>query len=355
MRIFFLVPYPLHQAPSQRFRFEQYLQILKNHGHEYASQSFFSSKYRLGRNDSHFPRIIWALSAGFFRRFFILFRIWRYDFVFIHRESFPIGPPLFEWIIAKWIKKRIIYDFDDAIWLTDNDSESRWQRWIRHRSKVSRICRWSYRVSCGNQYLVDFAKAFNNDTIINPTTIDLSNYPQSQSTYTKDEELLIGWTGTHTTLKYLLTLETVFLTLFKIFPSLQLHIIAEADPRLQWGPVIFSPWRRESEAADLEKFSIGVMPLPDDPWTRGKCGAKALQYMAAGVPCIASPVGTNKTIIENGVDGFLCDKQSDWLKILELLLRNPDLRARVGEKGRAKVERCYSTASNASNFLRLFT
>src|SRR5688500_1091441 len=121
-----------------------------------------------------------------------------YDFVFIHREVSPLGPPIFEWILAKVLKKNIIYDFDDAIWLTDRHDESLVFRLLKWRSKVDLICRWSHKVSCGNEYLCRFAANFNNNVVYNPTTIDTENL-HNPSFFKQPsghlDKITIGWTG----------------------------------------------------------------------------------------------------------------------------------------------------------------
>ncbi len=143
-KILFLVPYPLHQSPSQRFRFEQYFNLLKNNGYSLTVQSFLDEIhwklfFKSGNNLAKFKAIIYGLA----KRTIALFKSPMYDFVFIHREAAPFGPPIFEWILAKGFKKKIIYDFDDAIWLTDRKNESWLLRIVKYRRKVSEICRWA--------------------------------------------------------------------------------------------------------------------------------------------------------------------------------------------------------------------
>jgi hypothetical protein len=151
MRILFITPYPFDEAPSQRFRFEQYLIILKNNGFEFCLHSFTSLKawkilYKPGNT---LEKVLLVLS-GYLKRVLLLFKIHQFDFIFIHREASPFGPPIFEWVIAKFLKKRIIYDFDDAIWSTDKLKESKFERIIMYRKNVEKICKWSYKIICVN-------------------------------------------------------------------------------------------------------------------------------------------------------------------------------------------------------------
>ena len=149
-RILFLVPYPLHESPSQRFRFEQYFTVLRNNGHSYTVQNFLNSNnWGVFFKSGHTLIKLGALIAGLTKRVIVLLKSPMYDFVFIHREAAPLGPPIFEWIMAKVLKRKIIYDFDDAIWLTDREQESAILRLAKWRSKVGSICKWAYKVVVG--------------------------------------------------------------------------------------------------------------------------------------------------------------------------------------------------------------
>lgn len=279
----------------------------------------------------------------------------RYDFVFIHREVTPAGSPIFEWIIYKVFQKKIIYDFDDAIWLTDKTSENFFQRVLRWRSKVSSTCKWSYKVSCGNSYLAAYAGQFNQQVIVNPTTIDTvhTHNPSLVKSYLNHQPLTIGWTGSHSTLKYLTEAEQALQQLEKKY-SIRFIVIADQKPEMNLKSLDFIPWSKESEISDLSKINIGIMPLPDDDWSKGKCGFKALQYMALEIPTIASPVGVNTIIIDHGKNGFLCSSREEWVSALETLIQDEALRKSFGKNGRQKIIDQFSVTSNASTFLSLF-
>lgn len=356
-KIIFLTPYPFDTAPGQRFRYEQYLDILKKNGYEIQLSSFLNkSTYSLLYHPGKKIQKIWGIFSGFIMRFASLPEITRCNFVFIFREASPVGPPVFEWIIAKLLRKKIIYDFDDAIWLTDNLNESRFEQLLRWRKKVSKICTWSYKVSCGNDYLYNYAKQFNAQVVLNPTTIDTENLHNPQLYKSKTStQVTIGWTGSHTTLKYLKEIESVLQRIEHKFGIVKILVIANQKPELALRTLQFLPWRKQSEAIDLLKIDIGIMPLPDDEWTKGKCGFKALQYMAMGIPSIASPVGVNTLIVEHGKNGFLAKTEEDWFSYLNQLIEDHSLRATLGNSGRQKVIQNYSVLSNTANFLFLFT
>ena len=354
-KILFICPYPSGLAPSQRFRFEQYLSHLKEKGFQTVIKPFYSETtyYTLYQNGNLLSKI-YGIARGYFQRFVLLCHVHPFYAVFIHREATPLGPPLIEWIIAKVFRKKVIYDFDDAIWLTDKKNESAFSRLLRWRSKVASVCKWSYKVSCGNDYLAQYARQFNNRIIINPTTIDTENIHAPIANVGNTQDVTVGWTGSHSTLKYLETIVPVLQSLQNKHQQVRFLIIADRDPAMPLRRYQFVRWMKETEISDLARIDIGIMPMPDDAWTRGKCGFKALQYMAMQIPAVISPVGINKQIVENGVEGFLCQSSDDWFRALEYLILNPELRKEMGLKGRQKVIRFYSVASNSANFLSLF-
>jgi glycosyltransferase involved in cell wall biosynthesis len=356
-RILFIVPYPLGESPSQRFRFEQYFSALKEAGFDIDVQSFLNSQnWQVFFKPGNALLKTSALLHGFLRRFGSALKLRKYDFVFIHREATPVGPPVFEWFVSRVLRKKIIYDFDDAIWQTDRFDESALLGIVKWRSKVSLICRWSHKISCGNQYLQTFALQFNANAFVNPTTIDTDqthNIELHNNSGLHKRGVTIGWTGSHSTLKYLKEIESTCIEIQKTYPQVNFTIIADKKPTLNFS-FTFIPWNIATEISDLLTFDIGVMPLPDDEWSKGKCGFKILQYMALKIPAVASPVGVNTEIIQDEVSGFLCKETSEWVQKLSLLITDSDLRRKFGLTGYQKVINFYSVRANTRNFLKLF-
>ena len=353
MNIVFLTPYPLKHSPSQRFRFEQYSEALRVKGVQTICHPFFSERFWniLYSTDKFFYTSLGVL-IGFAKRFLLLFVIWRYDFVFLHREASPIGPPIFEWIIAKVYKKKIVYDFDDSIWNTDLDHSQKLKIWLRNPSKTRKIIQWSWKISCGNEYLCNYARQYNKNVVLNPTTIDTVNL-HSKIKQQQTNRVVIGWTGSHSTLKYINVLLPVLRRLEKEF-EFDFLVICNKKPDLKLRSLKFLHWSEKSEIDDLLKINIGVMPLPDDEWSKGKCGFKALQYMALGMPALVSPVGVNSEIVNDGENGFICYENSDWEKYIRMLLLDSELRTSLGLKARQTVVDRYSVVSNVTNFVALF-
>ncbi len=355
-QILFICPYPLEQSPSQRFRFEQYFDILAANDTAFEVSPFLSiTEWNILYTNGKTWLKIKGVISGLLKRTRLLFSIHRFDYIFIHREAAPIGPPIFEWIIAKIIRKKIIYDFDDAIWLPNVSESNKVISWLKWNRKVRSICGWSYKVSCGNEFLASFARKHNSSVIINPTTIDTKGLhnPALYNIVEKSAKI-IGWTGTHSTLQYVAPFLPIIEALWNKYPHIELLIIADKDPQWNKSFVRFVRWTKETEMQDLIKIDIGIMPLTDDLWAKGKCGFKALQYMALEKPAVASPVGINVQIIDDGINGYLCLTDKEWFQRLEHLVLNSSIGNEMGRKGRQNVVDHYSVISNSSNFLLLF-
>lgn len=349
------MPYPHGKSPSQRFRFEQYLSILNQNGIEYTLKSFYSNKtWEILHWEGHTFSKGFRIITAFLIRFFHVLKAVNYDYVFVHREITPIGPPVFEWILTKVFRKKLIYDFDDAIWLPNYSEANTKFHKLKQYSKVNKIMKWASVISAGNDYLLKYAQKYNENLILNPTTIDTENYHNPlKYSITKSDKIVIGWTGTHTTAKYLEFLVPIIERLSLEF-EFEFHVISNEEPITKLPNLKFIKWSKESEIEDLMLFDIGVMPLYADKWAQGKCGFKALQYMALGVPAIASPIGVNSKIIDHGVNGFLCTTENQWFEALHYLLDNPSEIKNMHEAARQKIISDYSVLSNTQNFLSLF-
>ncbi|MBW8051272.1 MAG: glycosyltransferase family 4 protein [Cytophagales bacterium] len=353
MHILFIIPYPIESAPSQRFRFEQYFEILKKKGWGLRIYSFIDDHtWQILYERGHIFSKAYGILKGFIRRFHVLLIVKKYDYVYIHREATPIGPPISEWIISKIIRKRVIYDFDDAVWMTDTSENNKIISSIKCHWKVSMICKWAYKVSCGNEFLCDYAKRFNKNVILNPSTIDNSHIHSKIKDHNTDK-VIIGWTGSHSTLEYLDIILPVIRKLETKY-NFEFWIISNKKPKFKLRSLVLVQWQKSTEVSDLLNLDIGLMPLNDDEWAKGKCGLKALQYMALGIPPVVSPVGVNKSIVDHKVDGYWCETSDDWYYYLEKLILDPGLRTEIGKCARDKVIKHYSVTSNKDNFLSLF-
>lgn len=351
--IYFIVPAPLGISPGQRFRFEHYLDLLEERNINYKISSFYSKSgwaalYKGGKLHVKIGIVL----SGFCKRVLDLVKIKKYDFVFIFREAAPIGPPVFEYIIARILKKKIIYDFDDAIWIPHTSQFNKIVSYLRWFRKTSVICKYAYKVSVGNEYLASYAMPYNKNVFILPTVVNteqVHNAMQNQDTNYPN----IGWTGTFSTLKYLNIVMPVLQHLQHEY-DFTFVVIADRDPKLPLKKYRFIKWNKDTEVEDLLSMHIGLMPLYDDEYSKGKCGFKAIQYMSLGIPALVSPVGVNSLIVDDGINGFTCNDSDEWEQRLRILLTDKELRKKFGLNGKRKIETVYSVNATKNLFLDLF-
>jgi len=354
-KVLFLLPYPLHRAPSQRFRVENLLYLLDEAGIRYELAPFMTEKvWNILYKQGSLLRKAVGISSSYLKRIgTVLFRAHRYDLIFIHREAAPLGPPLIEWYLKKVLGKRFIYDFDDAIWIPNTSAQNKIAGMVKAFWKVAYICKWSYKIAAGNDYLAAYAR--------NSGATSVSRIPTVVNTDTKYNRIrqhtpasrVIGWTGSHSTLKYLDGIMPVLQQLQEHL-DFRFLVIADKKPELPLKNWEFIPWNPDTEIEDLLRIDIGIMPLTPDAWSEGKCGFKLIQYMALGIPAVASPVGVNTQIIDESVNGFIAADAGSWSTALQQLLGDCDLRSRMGKAGREKIVNEYSTAALRQPFTALF-
>lgn len=353
-KVLFLVPYPLRKAPSQRFRIEAFFPFLTQHSIHYDVQVFFNEKawealYKKGSYIQKAMAVFW----GFLKRIWAcIFLVYRYDYIVVHREVAPLGPPIFEWIITKILLKKVIFDFDDAIWIPATSESNQLVTKIKCFWKTKLICKWAYKIAAGNQYLADYALQYNNHVIVVPTCVDTEHRYNRLVNHAVSIPV-IGWTGSHSTLKYL---DEVFPVLKKLDEhyNFEFLVICNKPPQFKLRGLKYIEWNELTEIEDLSKVNIGIMPLVPDAWSEGKCGFKIIQYLALGIPAVASPVGVNKRIIEPGISGFLCQNENEWFKELHRLLHQEELRIKMGVVGKKKINAEFSIQVKAAMFLGLF-
>lgn len=352
--IHFWVPYPNGVAPSQRFRVELFLPLLDKEGYAYEVLSFLDDTAWnvLYKKGSVLKKGLGTLK-GFFRRLAHLFKSVEADYVFIHREAAPVGPPVFEWALAKIFRKKIIHEYDDAIWIPGGEKISFLKKWGKAAWKIKYIIRWSYKVVGGNDFLCNYAKQYNTSVIRIPTVVDTDKGHHILRDQQEGSRIVIGWTGSHTTLHNLEEVEDV-LREIKKERDCDILIISNKPPAWDFD-FIFKKWEAETELEDLLKMHIGIMPLKKGPWFEGKCGFKLIQYLSCGIPAVASPVGVNPEILLHEKAGFIAGSKEEWKKYLEILMQDASLRTAMGKAGRRHMESGYSLKSASPLFLELFS
>ncbi|MBD1396958.1 glycosyltransferase [Pontibacter sp. JH31] len=345
MKILFFPKYTRLGA-SSRLRTYQYIPYFEEQGIACEYSPLFDDQYLLCLYQKKTINKLNIIIAYFYR-LIKLFTVSRYDLIIIEKELFPYFPAFAEQVLAL-LRVKYIVDYDDAIFHNYDLHPNKWVRFLL-KNKIAQVMKGASLVVAGNTYLQSYAnKAGANQIIVIPTVIDTDLYiikGQEQS-----PKVIIGWIGSPSTLKYVKNILPVLQELSSKYP-IRLHIIGGKDGIGFEGYEEVIEWTETSEVNLIREIDIGIMPLNDDAWEKGKCGYKLIQYMGCGVPVVGSPVGVNDEIIVDGVNGFKASNLSEWKKALEILLTNRDLRRSLGEHGRMMVEEKYSSRKAKSIWL----
>jgi glycosyltransferase involved in cell wall biosynthesis len=342
------------RSPSQRYRFEQYLPWLESRGYTFTwSYLLPPAADRVFYAHGRLLQKVFVLAASTIKRMRDQLRFSRYDVIFIQREACFFGISYFE-KHAYRSGAYVIFDFDDSIWLADTSPANlRWE-WVKRPEKFFGNVRYAHTVIAGNKFLAEKARVLNSDTVVIPTTIDTSlHVPKPE--LRGHEALVIGWSGSITTVKHFEILLPVLTSLKTRYGSrirFKLHGVSRYSSPLPDLSIV--PWNAETETDEINSFDIGVMPLPAGEWSLGKCALKALSYMACEVPAVISAIGVNNEIISHGTNGFLATTAEEWFNCLSLLIENAGLRKEIGRKGRETVEERYSVNANREKYLEVF-
>jgi glycosyltransferase involved in cell wall biosynthesis len=312
-----------HKVAASRLRVLQYLPYLKESDIEYCVMEY--PKNLLG----------WMRAFSTFRYC---------NGVFFQRKR----PPL--WILAllKVNRIRIVYDFDDAVMFKNSLSKNPYS--LRRKMSFKRIMRFSDLVIAGNTFLRQEAERYNSNVHVLPTPIDGRRYYQRP--IPSGNQVVLGWIGDHGSVHYMESYKEVWEEIGKRFNNVSLTIICDTFIETRHIKVNKVHWSLETEVDELSKIDIGLMPLFDDPWSRGKCGFKILQYLGMGIPCVCTPVGVNRDIVQDGVEGFWANTKDDWIEKVSILVKDRDLRRRMGEKGREKVVANYTVEACAPKLIK---
>ena len=343
MRILFLPN--SYDSPPSRYRIWQFVDPLRKLGHEVTVRVIWPERNWTPSLKFGLFKPVIAFSGTLLQRISALWitrDIEHFDIVMMNRD---ILPSIRFSSIESWLCKRnprIIFDFDDAIFLGPRNQ------------KLKKILKNFALLTPGNSYLAEFARSVNGNVRIWPTVIDTDAYqPLSHRSTGK---IRIGWSGSVSTVKYCLPLLENVITKLSSIEDFEFVVITKSDPKIDWKNVNyrFVPWTPETEVVGIQQLDIGLMPLEDTPFQRGKCGLKAIQYMAAGIPALVSPVGVNAEIVIHGRQGFHCRTEDDWIKYMQLLIHDEILRKKLGQAARERVVNNYSINSIIHQMVREF-
>jgi glycosyltransferase involved in cell wall biosynthesis len=355
VKVLALSPIP-EEGAGCRFRVTQYIPSLRRAGFDVTVSPFYSREYfSFVYGPGNYIRKAVGFLALTWRRVRELFTIRQYDLVLLYREAIPIGPPLVE----RWIRRLgipIVYDFDDAIFLPAVSDANKAFSFLKSPKRASQILKISQQVSVGNEFLATYARRFNRNVTVIPTAVDTNRFvPRPDAGAAEGRRLVVGWIGSPTTFQYLEGLKEVLAAVAAQHPF-TLKVSGAGRPvNFPGVDVQEVPWSMADEVTLFNTCDIGVYPLTDDDWARGKCGFKAIQCMACGVPVVAAAVGVNREIISHGVDGMLASTPREWIDHLSRLLTDADLRRRMAIAGRRTIQARYSldvTAPQLAGVLR---
>ena len=348
MKILYLTKYS-RNAGSSRLRSYQYFPFLEKAGFEVDVSPLFSEKYlenlyagKSTRNES---------LKGYFRRFFKLFELKKYNKVVIEKELFPYVPAFAEQILKIFGIKYFV-DYDDAVFHNYDLSTNPIIRFF-FKKKIDQVMKNAELVIAGNSYLAERAKKAGAKNIeIIPTVIDLERYSVKNEA-NNSEKFIIGWIGTKSTFeKHLLPCKNWMLKAQEDL-GVEFHIVGITEDQNLGNRVSYFPWSEESEVERIKEFDLGIMPLKDSQWEKGKCAYKLIQYAACGIPGLASNVGMNDEVTKDGKTGFLANSENEFLEKIEKLKDDRDLRIRLGQNARKLVEKKYCIQVTAERWIKI--
>ena len=350
-KILFICIHRPDRSPSQRFRFEQYLDYLKQNGFDHKisfllnekdDKIFYSPGKYLSKTRIVLQSIIKRLGEVIHPNA---------DIIFVQREAIMIGTSFFERMFSK--RRKLIYDFDDSLWIKQVSPANEAISFLKNSGKIKRIINTADLVIAGNKFLASYAASFNKNIVVIPTTIDTTIHKPSVKN--ASEKVCIGWTGSFSTIEHFkLALPFLCKIKDKYKERIWFKVIGDSGYKNKDLGIKEIQWNRQNEIEQLQEIDIGIMPLPQDDWARGKCGFKGIQYMSLGIPAIMTNVGVNKEIIEDGVNGFLAESDDEWIDKLSILIENKDRRKDMGNKGITTITEKYSVIANRELYLNCF-
>lgn len=344
-----------NRSPSQRYRFEQFQPFLKANGFEI--DYFYLIRAQDDRafySAGNYLKKVWILCRSLIKLTALLFRTRQYALIFVQREAFMLGTTFFERQLAK--RNKMVFDFDDSIWLHNVSKGNSALAFLKNASKTQELIAIADLVFAGNSFLQNYALQFNANSQLVPTVVDAEIYkntPNLKQTNKQQTGICIGWTGSFSTIPYFEQLLPVLHQIKEKYGD-QVYFKVIGDANYQYEPLGIQgiAWNNSKEVADLAEIDIGIMPLPNDDWTKGKCALKGLLYLSMGQAAVLADVGVNGTVIQHGENGFLAANEAKWVQALSRLVEDADLRQQFGKAGRQTILERYSVQSEQARYLQ---
>ena len=341
-KILVVCPFPQNVAAGQRLKYEQYFDHWRDEGYEITISSFMDlPMWSVVYTKGNFGHKFLGTFRGYFRRIYDIFRVRQYDLIYIFMWVTPLGTSFFERLF-RFLSKKIIYDVEDNVMIEKSNNLNPFVKFLKGRAKTTYLIRSADHVITSSPFLNDYCLGLNKLSSCSyiSSSIDSDKFFPTNS-YSNDKKIVIGWTGTFSSKIYLDLLRNVFFDLAKRY-DFKLRVIGNFQYDLPGVDLEVIQWTSEMEANDLQGIDIGVYPLTNNEWVLGKSGLKAIQYMAFGIPTVATNVGTTPKIINHKINGWLVKTDQEWIEALEVLIKDSKLRRKIGENARLTVLENYS-------------
>jgi L-malate glycosyltransferase len=350
-KILIVCPYPFGVAPSQRLKYEQYFSYFEENGYQITIKPFIDGAFWkiVHKPGNFFAKFVKSVQ-GYYKRINLLFSLKNYDLVYIHLWVTPFGPPLFEWMYSK-LAKKMVYDIDDLVYLKFDNTPWFVRQLKGYKKPIVLIKNADHVITC-TPHLDKFVKQYNNQTTDISSTINTDLYKPKLNYNFKEVKPVVGWSGSHSTVWHM---QTIYPALKKLKRELDFKLLVMGTDNLQDDELDIEciAWKEEYEVAVISRFDVGIYPLPNKEFVLGKSSLKALQYMAIGIPTVATAIGTNFRVIENELNGILVNNDDEWIAALKDLINNETKRMQLGKSGAQRVENLFSVKANKAVYLHI--
>ena len=350
-KILVLCPSPQGTNPGQRLKYEQYFKSWNKAGYDVTVSSFQTPRFwKIIYQPGHIPEKIWWTIFGFFKRVFDILRMPFYDGVYVFLWVTPIGLPLMENLVSI-VAKHLIYDIDDMVYLGDTSAANKWIAKLKGPEKMILLMKNANHVIVSTPRINEYVAQYNPHRTYISTTYNTDRFVPVAA-YHKHEVTTLGWTGSHTTIKYLHLLDNVFKELSKL-RKIKVLAISNGTYTCEGVNVENVTWTEANEISDLHRIEIGLYPITKDEWALGKNACKSMTYMSCALPSVATNYGPSLLVVDNGINGFLADTDQQWVDVLVSLIDNIELRKQIGLNGRQKAVNQFSVKANEGKYLKV--
>ena len=353
MEVLALVPHQYGHAPGQRSSIELWQHVLDPAGIRIHFAPFETNRlHEILFHAGHYPAKAGEMFRAYIDRLKLLRRLDEFDAVFVYREAALLGPAFLEKMVARR-GKPIIYQLDDPLYVPYRSPSNSYFSYLKFFGKVADICRIAKVVIVNSAQIREYASQYSESIWQIPTVVDTDKYVFQPKSLPEDREVCIGWSGSLTTRNNIKVVAGALRELSKEVKH-RVHLIGSAHFDLPGVEYTAQEWSAETEVEDLRQIDVGMVPLPVNEWNKRKFFMKTAQFMALGIPPVATPLGSNPQVIEHGVTGFLADSDEEWVKYLKLLISDHDLRTSMSHRAALVAQEKYSLTGNAEKILDAF-